>query len=206
MVSLFALFGLCEPIGSDVGFATEDWFESCLGHRVVEFLGSVHIAVVGDGDSLHTILAGSLDERRDGCSTIEDGVLRMYVKMNKLWHKTQLYGRSTDKDTLYYSDFFNPHIIIFTDFALYLPTFNHNRESTMENKTKEGVVTLVSYPTAAEAEVTASMLRSMGIEVSVINEISSIMLPYINDNRVRILVAEEDYQRARDLLGATPVE
>lgn len=76
----------------------------------------------------------------------------------------------------------------------------------MEQSKKEGVVILSSYPTAAEAEVAASMLRSMGIEVSVINEISSIMLPYIKDNMVRILVAEEDYEHALALLNTKPEE
>ncbi len=74
----------------------------------------------------------------------------------------------------------------------------------MIQKSKEGVVILASYPTAAEAEVAASMLRSMGIEVSVINEISSIMLPYIKDNLVRLLVAEEDFEKAQALLNAPP--
>ena len=76
----------------------------------------------------------------------------------------------------------------------------------MKQKSKEGVVTLASYPTAAEAEVAASMLRSMGVDVSVINEISSIMLPYIEDNLVRLLVAEEDYEKASALLSAPPQE
>ena len=73
---------------------------------------------------------------------------------------------------------------------------------TKENR----VVELAGFATAAEAEVTASMLRSMGVEVSVVNEISSIMLPYINDNRVRLLVNEADLDRAKELLAATPEE
>ena len=73
---------------------------------------------------------------------------------------------------------------------------------TRENR----VVELAGFATAAEAEVTASMLRSMGVEVSVVNEISSIMLPYINDNRVRLLVNEADLDRAKELLAATPEE
>ena len=68
------------------------------------------------------------------------------------------------------------------------------------------VVTLTTFATAAEAEIAASMLRSMGIEVSVVNEISSIMLPYINDNRVRLLVNSDDRQRALELLEAVSEE
>lgn len=73
----------------------------------------------------------------------------------------------------------------------------HNKENR--------VVELASFATAAEAEVAASMLRSMGVEVSVVNEISSIMLPYINDNRVRLLIAEQDRERALQLLDAPPM-
>ncbi|MBO5662142.1 MAG: DUF2007 domain-containing protein [Tidjanibacter sp.] len=68
------------------------------------------------------------------------------------------------------------------------------------------VVTLTTFATAAEAEIAASMLRSMGIEVSIVNEISSIMLPYINDNRVRLLVNSDDRQRALELLEAVSEE
>lgn len=76
----------------------------------------------------------------------------------------------------------------------------------MKADTQEQVVTLATYATAAEAEVAASMLRSMGIEVSIVNEISSIMLPYINDNRVRLLVNSADKERALELLDAESVE
>lgn len=48
------------------------------------------------------------------------------------------------------------------------------------------------------------MLRSMGVEVQVVGEISSIMLPYIKDNLVSLLVVESDLQRALDLLMAEP--
>lgn len=72
----------------------------------------------------------------------------------------------------------------------------------MSNNKREGVVRLASYHTAAEAEVAASMLRSMGIGVSVVNEVSTIMLPYINDNLVWLLVAEEELEQALALLQA----
>lgn len=76
----------------------------------------------------------------------------------------------------------------------------------MKTENQEQVVTLATYATAAEAEVAASMLRSMGVEVSIVNEISSIMLPYINDNRVRLLVNSADRERALELLEAESVE
>lgn len=72
----------------------------------------------------------------------------------------------------------------------------------MEHSETEQVVTLTTFATAAEAEIAASMLRSMGVEVSIVNEISSIMLPYINDNRVRLLVNSADREKALQLLSA----
>lgn len=68
------------------------------------------------------------------------------------------------------------------------------------------VVTLTTYATAAEAEVAASLLRSMGIEVSIVNEISSIMLPYINDNRVRVIINSADREKALEILAAEAEE
>ncbi len=76
----------------------------------------------------------------------------------------------------------------------------------MTDNNQGEVVTLTTFATAAEAEIAASLLRSMGIEVSIVNEISSIMLPYINDNRVRLLVNSADRQRALSLLEAEKVE
>ncbi len=71
-----------------------------------------------------------------------------------------------------------------------------------QSKNGNEVVTLTSFATAAEAEVAASMLRSMGIEVSVVNEVSSIMLPYINDNRVRLIINSADREKALQILAA----
>ena len=71
-----------------------------------------------------------------------------------------------------------------------------------QNKNGNEVVTLATFATAAEAEVAASLLRSMGIEVSVVNEVSSIMLPYINDNRVRLIINSADREKALEILAA----
>ncbi len=76
----------------------------------------------------------------------------------------------------------------------------------MTDNNQGEVVTLTTFATAAEAEIAASLLRSMGIEVSIVNEISSIMLPYINDNQVRLLVNSTDRERALSLLEAEKVE
>lgn len=84
---------------------------------------------------------------------------------------------------------------------------NDKKTMTPESSTQENrVVTLTTYATAAEAEVAASMLRSMGVEVQVVGEITSLMLPYINDNRVRLLINSSDRERALALLGAESIE
>lgn len=84
---------------------------------------------------------------------------------------------------------------------------NDKKTMTPENSAQENrVVTLTTYATAAEAEVAASMLRSMGVEVQVVGEITSLMLPYINDNRVRLLINSSDRERALALLGAESIE
>lgn len=84
---------------------------------------------------------------------------------------------------------------------------NDKKTMTPESSAQENrVVTLTTYATAAEAEVAASMLRSMGVEVQVVGEITSLMLPYINDNRVRLLINSSDRERALALLGAENIE
>ncbi len=72
----------------------------------------------------------------------------------------------------------------------------------MKKESSDKIITLASYPTAAEAEVAASLLRSMGIEVEVINAVAAVMLPFYGDNQVRLLVNESDYARAVELLQA----
>ena len=89
---------------------------------------------------------------------------------------------------------------------MYIAKVTINTLFAMTHTKENSVVELAGFATAAEAEVAASMLRSMGVEVSVVNEISSIMLPYINDNRVRLLVDSDDYDKARSLLNASPEE
>ena len=48
-------------------------------YSVEEILYAEHIAVVGNGQSLHTEGFGSFDERRYGRCAVQDGILRMYV-------------------------------------------------------------------------------------------------------------------------------
>lgn len=91
-------------------------------------------------------------------------------------------------------------------FYSYIAQATINPLFAMTHTRENRVVELASFATAAEAEVAASMLRSMGVEVSVVNEISSIMLPYINDNLVRLLINEADLERAKALLAAPPEE
>ncbi|MDY3979043.1 MAG: DUF2007 domain-containing protein [Tidjanibacter sp.] len=71
---------------------------------------------------------------------------------------------------------------------------------------KNEIVTLATFQTAAEAEIAATMLRSMGIETQVTNQIQAAMLPYYNDNTVKLLVNSSDYDKAEALLNAKPTK
>ena len=72
-----------EPAFGNVYLATDDGLEFFLGalsfvllvYVVVELLDTHHVTVVGDGDTLHTVGNGLVDEFGYGCLTIEDGVL-----------------------------------------------------------------------------------------------------------------------------------
>lgn len=130
----------------------------------------------------------------------------MDVKVNKLRHIILfLIVRPTTKIGLIIW-FFALAARFYYIFYSYIAQVRINTLLTMADKRENRVVELAGFATAAEAEVAASMLRSMGVEVSVVNEISSIMLPYINDNRVRLLVNEADLERAKQLMEATPEE
>ena len=52
----------------------------------IELLYAEHIAVVGNGNGRHAELLGPFHQRGDGGGPIEDGVLRMYMKMSELRH------------------------------------------------------------------------------------------------------------------------
>lgn len=69
-----------------IDFASEDGFESRRVGRIVELLYAEHIAVVGNGNGRHAELLGPFHQRGDGGGPIEDGVLRMYMKMSELRH------------------------------------------------------------------------------------------------------------------------
>lgn len=67
------------------------------------------------------------------------------------------------------------------------------------------VVTLMSFETSTaalnQANVIASMLESMGIDVEVSGDIANTMIPFTG-SLVRILINENDLARARELLAA----
>ena len=48
-----------------------------------EFLHSVHISMVGDGQCGHAELLGPLEKAADGCLTVKDGILSVDVKVDK---------------------------------------------------------------------------------------------------------------------------
>ena len=57
---------------------------------IKEFLDGHHVTVVGDGHSAHAVLHGLIDQTRHAGLTVEDGILGMYVKMNKIVHRNQV--------------------------------------------------------------------------------------------------------------------
>ena len=68
------------------------------------------------------------------------------------------------------------------------------------------IVVLNTYNSAYEANLAASMLRSMGIEVQVAGDIATNILPHIGENIVRLLIKACDYERAVSLLKQAPDE
>ena len=46
---------------------------------IVEFLDTHHVAMVGNGNALHPVGNSLVNEFLDGCLTVKDRILRMYV-------------------------------------------------------------------------------------------------------------------------------
>lgn len=67
------------------------------------------------------------------------------------------------------------------------------------------LVVLQTFQVAVDAEMTASILRSAGIECQVLDENVSMVMPYLN-KIVRLVVRAEDEERAREVLNAQVVE
>ncbi|MBP3332330.1 MAG: DUF2007 domain-containing protein [Tidjanibacter sp.] len=68
------------------------------------------------------------------------------------------------------------------------------------------IVVLNAYNSAYEANLAASMLRSMGVEVEIAGDIATNVLPQVGENIVRLLVNAGDYERAVALLNQEPDE
>lgn len=86
VVACFFVLVLFAVVLYHIDFASEDGFESRRVGRIVELLYAEHIAVVGNGNGRHAELLGPFHQRGDGGGPIEDGVLRMYMKMSELRH------------------------------------------------------------------------------------------------------------------------
>ena len=67
------------------------------------------------------------------------------------------------------------------------------------------LVVLQTFQVAVDAEMTASILRSAGIECQVLDENVSMVMPYLN-KIVRLVVRAEDEERAREVLNVQFVE
>ena len=69
---------------------------------IKEFLDSHHVTVIGNGHSAHSVLDSLINQTRHTGLTVKNGVLCMYVKMNKVVHRNQI------KNAISKNDFVNP--------------------------------------------------------------------------------------------------
>ena len=67
------------------------------------------------------------------------------------------------------------------------------------------LVVLQTFQVAVDAEMTASILRSAGIDCQVLDENVSMVMPYLN-KIVRLVVRAEDEERAREVLNTQFIE
>ena len=72
----------------DIHLTTQNRFDTLFDRCIVKLFHSEHIAVVGNGECRHTKGIGPLQKRFDGRGSIQNRILCMYMKMNKLTHKT----------------------------------------------------------------------------------------------------------------------
>ena len=89
---------LLETVFHHVDLTAEDRLHPGVRSGVVEILDTVHIAVVGDGDSIHPQRFGAFDERLDGRGAVEDRILGMYVQMDEFRHGRNSSNLSHNKD------------------------------------------------------------------------------------------------------------
>ena len=74
-----------------IDLAAENRFDSLFDRRIVKLFYPEHIAVVGNRERRHTQRLGPFDQGFDRRSPVEDRILRMYVKMNKLTHNNKYF-------------------------------------------------------------------------------------------------------------------
>ena len=69
--------------GRDVGLHADDRLDAGLGRRLVELEGAERVAVVGDGDRRHPLLARLFDERLDARRPVEHRIFTVHMKVNE---------------------------------------------------------------------------------------------------------------------------
>jgi len=67
----------------DVGLDADDRLDAGLASRLVELVGSVHVAVVGHADRGHAEPPGLGEQRRDLRCAVEHRVLGVHMEMNE---------------------------------------------------------------------------------------------------------------------------
>ena len=93
---LLTVLLLLRAIACYIHFAAEDGLERllvCLGalgvhfvHNVVKLLDAEHVAVVGNGHAAHPVADGFVYKILYFRLSVEYGIVRVYVKVNKIFH------------------------------------------------------------------------------------------------------------------------
>ena len=57
---------------------------------VKQFLDTHHVAMIGDGHAAHAVGQGFIDKFVDARLSVEDGIIRMYVQVDEISHRSEL--------------------------------------------------------------------------------------------------------------------
>ena len=74
------------PLCDDVKLRPDNRLDAFLLRFLVEFNRSRHNAVVGERNSRHVMLKSSIQQRLNSCRSIEQAIVSVVMKMNKLRH------------------------------------------------------------------------------------------------------------------------
>jgi hypothetical protein len=75
-----------SPSGDNIGLSTDDGFDTRSLRLPVEFDRARHYAVIGEREGWHLILNSGVNQGINAACAVEKAIMRMVVKMYKLWH------------------------------------------------------------------------------------------------------------------------